>query len=129
MSGRLPENILALSSQKLVGGRLHGYPSISVERRKIGGGLLHGTRRLLGALRYSVAACLMLVLTSSTGSEFSLIGVLVAMFAVQLGVGLPMFLPLVYEYIVGGQYLPEDLCDIDVPDLHVRSVLTQVRAA
>ncbi len=52
MGGRLPENNLALSSQKLVGGRLHGYPPISVERRKIGGGRLHGTGRLLGALQY-----------------------------------------------------------------------------
>ncbi len=49
------------------------------------------------------------------------------MFAVQLGFGLLMFLQCVY--IVGGQYLSQDLCDIDVPDLHVRSVLTQVRAA
>lgn len=58
--------------------------------------------------------------------DFKFIGTLTGMSAVQGGPGLPLFLPVVYQYISTGTYSVGNVADKDVPDIHVQSLLSEV---
>ena len=45
----------------------------------------------------------------------------------QGGPGFPTLLPLVYQYIVTGNYDPHDIHVDDVPDYQVQSLLSEVK--
>ena len=55
-----------------------------------------------------------------------MIGVLTAMSVIQGGPGMPIFSPGIFEYLVTGQYLTRGVCDDDVPDPEVQTLLLEV---
>ena len=55
-----------------------------------------------------------------------MMGTLIVMSALQGGPGFPVLLPEVYDYIVSGEYQPQDLKDSDVPDYRVQLLLAEV---
>ena len=62
----------------------------------------------------------------SQSSEFQMLGTLVSMSVVQGGPGFPVLLPVVYDYIVKGQYSLHDIADTDIPDLEVQTLISEV---
>ena len=60
-------------------------------------------------------------------SEFKMLGILMAMSILQGGPSLPIFSPVVYDYMSTNQYDPHRLSNKDVPERNVRHLLEQVR--